>query len=104
MTLSDFVALVVRQALKGSRQSLGSVGLELERDLAWYERHRSALTGRYPKGTNIAIVGEQVVDRDADATKLVVRLRERYGRRPIVMPRLGPSEPTRHIRSPRRVR
>jgi hypothetical protein len=102
MTLAQFVALAVTQALTPSKNS--SLNADLERDFAWYERHRADLAKRYPKGTSLAIVGEQVVDNDADSTKLAARLRERFGRRSIFMPRLGQAAPLRHVRSPRLVR
>ncbi len=102
MTLTDFVALAVRQTLHDPRGA-SSVDLELERDLCWYERHRAKLAARYPEGESLAIVGETVIDHDSDPGKLAYRLREKYGRRSIVMPRLGEPQRVRHIRSPRRI-
>jgi hypothetical protein len=79
--------------------------LELERDVAWYERHREELAAKYGPGTSLAVVGEEVVDRDADASKLAIRLRKRYGRRSIFMPRVGSgTAPVKHLRSPRKLR
>jgi hypothetical protein len=102
MTLAEFVALAVAQALDSAKGS--SLDLSLERDLAWYERHRVDLLKRYPKGTSLAIVGERVVDSDVDSMKLAARIRKAFGRRSIVMPRVGQAIPLTHVRSPHRVR
>jgi hypothetical protein len=101
MTLTDFVALAVTQVLSDPHGS-SSVDLKLERDLAWYESHRNDLATRYPEGENLAIVDQRVVDHDPNAETLASRLREKYGRRSIVMPQLGERRPLRRILSPRR--
>jgi hypothetical protein len=104
MTLTQFIAFAVTETVKNSGAA-SHYGVELARDLEWYERHRAELVKVYPPGEHLAIVAEQVVDHDADASKLAVRLREKYGRRSILMPRAdAATRPVVHLRSPRRVR
>jgi hypothetical protein len=108
MTLSQYVAQAVEMALSrepAHERDLPSIPAELERDVRWYESHRAALLAskKYQEGTNLGIVDEAVVDVDSDLVALMTRLRRRYGRRTLFVPRLE-RERQRVVkfRSPRR--
>ncbi len=103
ITLTEFMVEAASNQLRQPRHS--SVSAELKRDFAWFQRRRHALEKKYPAGTTLAIVGEKVVDSDADVWKLSARLRGRYGHRSIFMPRIGERLPSViHVRSPHIVR
>jgi hypothetical protein len=103
MTLTEFMVMAATRALREPVESM-SIMSELNRDLAWYERHRQQLSRRYPPGTHLAVVGEEVVDSDTNPDDLVSRVHERFGRKSFAMPLVGARERTIHLRSPRLVR
>ncbi len=103
ITLTEFMVEAASSQLRQPHDS--SIRAELKRDLEWYERRRPALERKYPPGTNLAIVGEKVVDSDEDVWKLSARLRNRYGHRSIFMPRIAERLPADvRVRSPRLAR
>lgn len=101
MTLTEFMVIAASRVLGDSLAS--SLVAGLDQDLAWYEHARSALGGRFPTETYLAIVDQNVIDDDTDPGALAVRVRERFGRRSIFMPRVDQRFPKMHFRSPRRL-
>jgi hypothetical protein len=102
VTLTQYVARAVRQAL--ASPTSGSANAALDGDIEWFDQHRSELARRYPAGTYLAIVDRRVIDRDMDLGSLAQRTRAKFGRRSILIPRIGAElERVFHVRSPRRV-
>ena len=93
-----FVAEAVRLHLATYRQK--RIMAETE---AWYRlpvEDRKRYEGRF-----VAVYGSQVVDSDPDRLTLYLRLRERYGRQPILITEGGDYPiPVYRVRSPRRMR
>jgi hypothetical protein len=97
LTLGGWVADRLARAA-GARGATGASDA-LTSDLAWYESNEARLERKYA-GEYVAIVGQKVVDHDADFEALAERTFGRYGTRSICMPRVG-RDPVR-VRSPRR--
>jgi hypothetical protein len=70
-------------------------------DLDWFEANRKRLLRRY-RDEYVAIVNRRVVDHDLDFGTLARRVFEKYGPRPIAIPRVTPEVRVIHLRSPRR--
>ncbi len=91
---ADIVAEAVRRLLAEYRQR--RIAAETE---AWYRltaAERQSYAGKF-----VAVYGGKVVDSDPDRLKLYLRLRERYGRRPILITAGGDYPiPTYRVRSP----
>lgn len=100
ITLTEFMVMAATRALREPTESVSAV-YQLDRDLAWYERHHQQLSRRYAAGTYLAVVGQEVVDEDRDPRALATRIRETFGRKSFVMPLVGASQRTMHLRSPR---
>jgi hypothetical protein len=95
------LGVVVTQALESALERAPGVrDPELEDDMNWYAENRAKLTKRYPN-EYVAIVNAAVADHDGDFSALAERTFERYGDRPIFMPRVRKDRPIR-FRSPRR--
>jgi hypothetical protein len=95
---ADFVAEAVRYHLATYRQK--RIVAETE---AWYRL--SAEDRRGYEGQFVAVYGGQVVDSDPDRLTLYLRVRERYGRQPILITEGGDHPiPVYRVRSPRRAR
>jgi hypothetical protein len=93
---TDFVAEAVRRHLATYRQK--RIVAETE---AWYRL--SAEDRKRYEGKFVAVYGGQVVDSDPDRLSLYLRLRERYGRQPILITEGGDYPiPVYRVRSPRR--
>ncbi len=93
---TDFVAEAVRRHLAAYRQK--RIIAETE---AWY-RLSSEERKRY-EGKFVAVYGGQVVDSGMDRLELYLQVRERYGRRPILITKGGDHPiPIYNVRSPRR--
>ncbi len=93
---SEFLADAVRHRLAVYRQKQ----IVAETD-AWYRlpaEERRKYEGKY-----VAVHGGQVVDSDPDRLTLYLRLRERFGREPVLMTEGGDHPiPVYRVRSPRR--
>lgn len=74
---------------------------DLDRDSAWYRKHRPQLLRRY-LGEYVAIVEGAVVDHGRDFGALAARVFARFGNRNVYMPRIQNQEPTARIRSPKK--
>lgn len=72
----------------------------LEADMAWYEENKSRLL-RQHEGSYLAIVDEQVIDHDKEFARLAERVAERFGLRPVFMPRCRDVERVVRVASPR---
>jgi hypothetical protein len=95
---ADFVTQAVRRHLAVYRQKR----IEAETE-AWYAlpaEKRKEYEGRF-----VAVYNGEVVDNDIDRMVLYFRLRQRYGRQPILITEGGDYPiPVYRIRSPRQVR
>lgn len=92
----ELVAQAVRQYLAAYRQKR----LMLE-SAAWYNLPR-AERERY-EGQYVAVLNEQVIDSDPEQVTLYLRVRAKYGKRPVlIIPGGDEPVPVYHIRSPRR--
>ena len=98
MDAAQVVAEAVRYYLAMYRQR--RIAAETE---AWYALPadvRHSYAGRY-----VAVFGGQVIDSDPDRLTLYFRVREHFGRQPVLITEGGDQPiPVYHIRSPRRVR
>lgn len=74
---------------------------DLEREMAWFRKHRSSLLRRYA-GEYVAIIDASIVDHARDFDALAARVFARYGNRNIYMPRVEATERIARIRSPRK--
>lgn len=92
----EFVAEAIRRHLAAFRQK--RIAAETA---AWYRlpaEERASYAGKY-----VAVFGGKVVDSDPDRLTLYLRLRERYGRQPILITEGGDHPiPVYRARSPRR--
>ncbi len=92
----EFVTEAVRRHLAAYRQKCIVVETEAWYRLATEER-------RSYRGKFVAVYGGQVVDSDLDRLTLYLRIREHYGRQPILITEGGDQPiPVYRIRSPRR--
>lgn len=96
------LGVVVADALRSSLDHVPSSST-LDADMDWFAKHRAALVKKYPD-QYVAIVDSAVVDHDDDFAVLAERAFERYGDRPIFMPRVRRTDRPLRIRSPRRVK
>lgn len=101
MTLTEFMVMAASRVLSDSPASSPAAGLD--QDLAWYEHEHATLGERFPTGTYLAIVDQHVIDNDTDPAALAERVRERFSRRSIFMPRIDQRFSKMHLRSPRRL-
>jgi hypothetical protein len=99
-TLTTLVADALARSLSVQVESHGGAD-DLDRDIAWYEKNRSTLLGRYA-GEYIAIVDEHVVDHGRDFDALAKRVFTRFGNRNVYLPRVEARERVARIRSPRK--
>ena len=93
---AEFVAEAIRHHLATFRQK--RIAAETA---AWYRlptEERARYTGKY-----VAVCGGQVVDSDPDRLALYFRVRERFGRQPVLITEGGDYPiPVYRVRSPRR--
>ncbi len=61
-------------------------GTGLEADLSWYRAHRDRLAATHA-GEYLAILDRQVIDHEQEFAPLADRVRERFGGRPVLMPK-----------------
>jgi hypothetical protein len=99
-TLTTLVADALARSLSVEGESQDRLD-DLDRDVAWYRKNRSALLRRYA-GEYIAIVDANVVDHGRDFDALATRVFARFGNRNVYMPRVQIGEPAVRIRSPRK--
>jgi hypothetical protein len=100
-TLAAFVTKALEHTLGGAAGSQSEPGAGLDADTRWFEENRPRLLSRYA-GRYVAIVDRRVVDDDANWEKLARRVFERFGVRPILMPRVEAGPRVARLRSPRR--
>jgi len=99
-TLTSMVNDILRRAASEQPREAPA---PLERDMAWYEAHKSELLRRY-RGEHLAILEGRVLDHDQDFSALAGRVFAKVGVRSIFMPWCIEGEPIVHIHSPRLVR
>lgn len=97
MTLTAFVVRAIDQAAGGAGRHMGE--LSIRDDMQWFEANSGELMSRYA-GEYIAIVGADVVDHDAKFGPLATRVFERFGVRPVYMPKCVANQVAK-LRSPR---
>jgi len=100
--LTTIVAEALARSLDAGGEPPQRAG-DLQRDIAWFHKHRPKLLRRY-RGEYVAIVEAAVVDHDRDFGALASRVFARFGNRNVYMPRIQAGEATARIRSPRRSR
>ncbi|MGH2829449.1 MAG: DUF5678 domain-containing protein [Actinomycetota bacterium] len=98
ITLTRLVESALRSLVEGKPQSRQLQALEA--DMAWYETNKSKLLKKYAD-RYLAIVDSRVVDHDAEFAPLAGRVAERFGNRPVLMPRCRPGERVIRLPSPR---
>jgi hypothetical protein len=104
VTLAGFVADTLTRALEQHEAPpRGDSGSDLRREQRWFERHRERLLRKHA-GEYVAIVGEAVLDHDADFESLAERVFASQGVRDVFMPRLSAGQAAVRIRSPRVLR
>ncbi len=101
MTLTALVIESLRQAVDPSGPLASSDALTL--DQAWYDTHAEELARQHPD-EYLAIVDGEVVDSDTAFSPLAQRVQERFGPRPVLMPKCAPGGRDVELRSPRHVR
>lgn len=97
-SVEDVLAELVQQYLRQARRE--KIRLETE----WYQTAHAELKKRY-EGQHIAIHEQQVIDHDQDVTALAGRIRQQYGRTPILITQVHDQPvPEFAIRRPQLVR
>lgn len=100
ITLTAYVAELLARALTAADPQPARPGAGLDADLDWYREHRDGLAARHA-GEYLAILDEQVVDHDHDFAPLARRVHERFGGRPILMPKCVAGGRVVNLPSPR---
>ncbi len=76
--VEDVLAELVQQYLRQTRRE------KIRQEMEWYQNAHAELKKRYA-GQHIAIHEQQVIDHDPDVTALAGRIRQQYGRIPILI-------------------
>lgn len=76
--VEDVLAELVQQYLRQARRE------KIRQEMEWYQTAHAELKKRY-EGQHIAIHEQQVIDHDQDVTALAGRIRQQYGRIPILI-------------------
>jgi hypothetical protein len=102
ITLTALVLESLARAVEDDRTPGSDAASEpdLHADQAWLEEHRGELEREHP-GEYVTIVDGAVVDHDPQFAPLARRMLERFGRRPVLMPRLTPGGRVVDLPSPR---
>ena len=96
-SLEEMLNQLVQKYLSESRQTL------LQAEMARYQAHHSELKADY-LGQHIAFYEGRVIDHDADPSALVHRVRQQYGRQPVLFVQVEDQAIQEYvIRSPRLV-
>lgn len=99
LTLTAYVAELLERAATDQTADVPVPG-DLAEDLAWYREHRARLATEFA-GEYVAVVDQQVVDHDREFAPLARRTRERFGERPVLMPKCADAERLVSLPSPR---
>ncbi|MCL4266375.1 MAG: hypothetical protein KJ069_24435 [Anaerolineae bacterium] len=95
--VEEVLTELVQQYLRQARRD------KIRREMAWYQQSHAALKTSY-LGEHVAIHEGQVVDHDKDVAALAQRIRQRYGRMPILITQITADPvPEFTIRRPRLV-
>jgi hypothetical protein len=97
LTLTAFVVRALVQATGGEETYGGESSIR--DDMAWFEANSDDLMSRY-SGEYVAIIDGRVVDHSRSFNGLARRVFDRYGVRPIYMPKCGVGG-TVSVRAPR---
>ena len=103
VTLAGYVADALGRAVRqrdSARDSATNSTSDLSREQRWYERQRERLVREYD-GEYVAIIGQSVIDHDADFEALAERVFAAQGARNIFMPLVGSGRRVVRVRSPR---
>lgn len=100
VTLAALVTDALTQALGSQPQLQQPPTDELQADADWYEAHKAEFLSRYP-GEYLAIADRQVIDHDADFSRLAERVFPVRDSRPVFMPKCVDGERVVSLRSPR---
>ncbi|HKU39476.1 MAG TPA: DUF5678 domain-containing protein [Polyangiales bacterium] len=99
ITLAGYVADALARAA-AQRESDADASADLSREQRWFDRQRDKLVREYA-GEYVAIIGNAVVDHDADFEALAERVFAKHGARSIFMPLVASTRKPARIRSPR---
>lgn len=99
ITLTAFVAQALERAVGGTGAQRPRTH-DLSEDMAWFKKNRARLGAKYTD-EYVAIVGQKVIDHDAEFGPLAQRVFGKLGRRPVFMPRCTREERVVQLRSPR---
>lgn len=99
VTLAAFVAESLARAIKHPEVATEN-GSSLDRERRWFERERTRLEREYA-GEYVAIVGQTVIDHDADFEALAERVFAMSDHRHIFMPLVTGRSSDARVRSPR---
>jgi hypothetical protein len=102
MTLTAYVTEVLARSAGGDDDPLPT-GEGIAADRAWYEKNRDHLAEKH-EGSYLAVVDQEVVDHDREFAALARRVRDRFGRRPVLLPRCVSGGRVVTLPSPRVVR
>lgn len=95
--MEDVLAGLVQEYLRQVRRD------KIRQEMKWYQTSHAALKESYPR-QHVAIHEGQVVDHDPDVTLLAQRIRQHYGRIPILITQITDDPvPEFTIRHPRLV-
>lgn len=86
ITLTAYVTELLERAVAGEGEDGEPHAPWIDADLAWYREQRERLAHRYG-GEYLAVVDREIVDHDPEFAPLARRVRQRYGDRPVLMPR-----------------
>ncbi|MGH3666149.1 MAG: hypothetical protein ACRDU8_08715 [Egibacteraceae bacterium] len=86
MTLTAYVTEILARAAGVDDEDPVATDGGLAADRAWYLHNRDRLAEQH-EGSYLAVLDQQVVDHDAEFAALARRVRDRFGRRPVLMPK-----------------
>ena len=96
--MEDVLTELVQQYLRQTRRE------KIRRETEWYQTAHAQLKKKYA-GQHIAVHEQQVVDHDPDVVALAQRIRQQYGRTPILITQVHDQPvPEFAIRRPQLVR
>lgn len=100
-TMTAVVIDALRRSLESGAETPAPPEDELRESMEWYEDNRETLLESY-REEYVAIVDGGIVDHDTDFESLATRVFDRFGQRPIFMPRVTEGPERARFRSPRR--
>jgi hypothetical protein len=100
MTLTSYVTEILARAASVDDEAPVATDDRLAADRGWYMQNRDRLAEQH-EGSYLAVVDQQVVDHDPEFAALARRVRDRFGRQPVLMPRCVSGGRAVNLPSPR---